>query len=206
MTPTPAKPPVNFYFVRHGETEWSRDGRHTSRTDIALTAKGEAQAAALSPWLAAVTFSHVLCSPRLRARRTCELAGLGASPQIEPDLTEWDYGQYEGERSHDIREIVTGWTLFRDGAPGGEAPWQVHERADRLIARLITLEGNVALVSHGQFGSALAARWIGLEVIEGRHFALATASLGILGFSPDHPEVRAMTLWNAVPAMLSPRP
>jgi probable phosphoglycerate mutase len=203
MTSATEKSPLTLFFIRHGETAWSKDGRHTSRTDIPLTPTGEAQAAALAPWLAKTAFSHVLSSPRQRARRTCDLAGLGAKVEIEPDLTEWDYGLYEGERSHDIRETAAGWALFRDGAPGGEAPWQVHERADRLIARLCALEGDVALFSHGQFGSALAARWIGLEVIEGRHFALATASLGILGFSPDHPEVRAMVLWNAVPAMLS---
>jgi probable phosphoglycerate mutase len=204
MAPAPAKPPVTLYFIRHGETAWSRDGRHTGRTDIALTPRGEAQAAALAPWLSRVAFAHVLCSPSQRARRTCELAGLAMTPRIEPDLAEWDYGIYEGERSHDIRETATGWAVFLDGAPGGEAPWQIHDRADRLIARLLALEGPVALFSHGQFGSALAARWIGLEVVEGRHFALSTASLGILGFSPDHPEVRAVTLWNAVPAMLSP--
>jgi probable phosphoglycerate mutase len=204
MVPIPAKSPLRLYYIRHGETAWSRDGRHTSTTDIDLTATGEAQAIALAPWLARVAFSRVLCSPRLRARRTCELAGLGADVEIEPDLVEWDYGTYEGERSADIRETAAGWAVFRDGAPGGEAPWQIHARADRLIARLAAMEGSIALFSHGQFGSALAARWIGLEVIEGRHMALSTASMGILGFSPDHPEVRAVTLWNAVPAMLAP--
>ena len=192
--------PLRVYLVRHGQTEWSMSGQHTGRTDIALTAQGEAEARELAPWLDKIAFRHVLCSPLRRARRTCELAGLGSQADIEPDLAEWNYGDYEGRRSPDIRKDRPGWNAFRDGCPGGEMPDQIAARADRLIARLHAMEGNVALFSHGEFLLALAARWIGLPVIEGQHFLLGTASLGILGCNPAHPEVPVIALWNAPPA------
>jgi broad specificity phosphatase PhoE len=191
--------PMRLYLIRHGETEWSLSGRHTGRTDLPLTARGEDEARELAQRLRDITFAHVLTSPRQRARQTCELAGLGAVAEIEEDLAEWDYGDYEGQRSVDIREGRLDWNVFRDGCPGGETPAQVSDRADRLITRLLALHGNVALFSHGQFGSVLAARWVGLPLVEGQHFPLGTASLSILDHEPDHPEVRVITLWNAAP-------
>jgi len=142
----------------------------------------------------------VLTSPRQRARRTCGLAGLGSEAEIEPDLAEWDYGEYEGQRSSDIRKARPGWMVFRDGCPGGEAPAQVTDRADRVISRLDAMQGNVAVFSHGQFSCVLAARWIGLMIIEARHFLLGPASLSVLGYNPDHPETAVIALWNSVPA------
>ncbi len=192
-----------LYLVRHGETAWSISGQHTGRTDIPLTAKGEDEARRLIPWIAPVQFARVFASPRQRAQRTCELAGLGHLAEPEPDLAEWDYGDYEGKLSSDIRTGRPNWNIFRDGCPGGELPEDVSSRADRLIARLGTMAGNIALFSHGQFGMALVARWIGLPVSEGQHFPLGTASLNILGHDLHHPEVRVVTLWNATPALLS---
>lgn len=192
-----------LHFIRHGETAWSLSGQHTGRTDIALTAHGEAQSRALGPALRLLKFARVLASPRQRARRTCELAGLGAAAEIEPDLAEWDYGDYEGLRTTDIRKARPGWNIFADGCPGGETPQQVSTRADRLIASLAALNGDTALFSHGQFGCVLAARWIGLPVIEGQHFSLSPATLSILGNNPTHPEVRIIALWNAAPVSIS---
>ncbi|WP_020176886.1 histidine phosphatase family protein [Methyloferula stellata] len=188
--------PLRLYLIRHGETLWSLSGQHTGRTEIPLTAHGEEMARGLGQRLQGIAFTHVLSSPRLRARKTCELAGLG-QPDGEPDLAEWDYGDYEGKRSMDIRKERPGWTIFRDGAPNGETPQQVSDRADRLIARLIALDGNVALFSHGHFGCALATRWIGLPIIEAQHFQLDPASLSLLGNAPSRPEVRVIALWNA---------
>ena len=191
---------LSLYLVRHGKTAWSLSGQHTGSTDLALTADGEDEARALIPWLTHVQFGLVLSSPLQRARRTCDLVGLGRQAEIEPDLAEWDYGDYEGKLSSDIRQQRPGWNVFRDGCPRGEMPAQVCERADRLIARLCTMNGNVALFSHGHFGLALAARWIGLPMVEAQHFSIDTASIGILGYNPAHPEVRVVTLWNATPA------
>jgi probable phosphoglycerate mutase len=190
---------LQLYYIRHGETEWSLSSRHTGRSDIPLTANGEAQAQALSAYLRGVKFTRVLSSPRQRARRTCELAGLGSVAEIDSDLAEWDYGDYEGQRSVDICRSRPGWNVFRDGCPGGESPALVSERADRFIARICSLEGNIALFAHGQFGSALAARWIGLPVSEGQHFVLGAASLSILAHEPGHPNVPVIALWNATP-------
>jgi probable phosphoglycerate mutase len=194
---------LSLYLVRHGQTAWSLSGQHTGRTDIPLTPRGEDEARELVPWLSHVGFSRVFTSPRQRARRTCALAGLGPQAEIEPDLAEWDYGDYEGKLSLDIREQRSDWNVFRDGCPGGEMPAQISARADRLIAHLGTMVGNVALFSHGQFGLALATRWIGLPVAEGQHLILGTASLNILGHNPVHPEVRVIALWNARPASLA---
>jgi len=191
---------LQLYLIRHGETEWSLSGQHTGRSDIPLTAHGEDEARALAPCLRGISFSDVLTSPRQRAHRTCELAGLGSTAKVEPDLAEWDYGDYEGQRSADVREARPGWMVFRDGCPGGETPAQVVGRADRVIARLSGLHGNVAVFSHGQFSCVLAARWIGLPIIEARHFSLGPASLSVLGYNPDHPETAVIALWNAGPA------
>ncbi len=197
---------LQLYFVRHGGTEWSQSGQHTGRTDIPLTVRGEDEARALRPLLDAVTFARVLTSPMQRARQTCELAGLGPAAEIVPDLSEWDYGAYEGQRSVDIRKERPGWNVFRDGCPGGEMPAQLSDRADRLIARLLALDGNVALFSHGHFGCVLAARWIGVPTVKGQHFALGPASVSILGHEPNHPTVRVIALWNATPARVTPPP
>ncbi len=188
--------PLRFYLIRHGETEWSLSGQHTGRTDLALTPHGESQARALAPTLRAISFDHVLTSPARRAHRTCELAGLGGSAEVEPDLAEWDYGEYEGRTSRDIRQDRPGWNVFRDGCPGGESVEAVTLRADRLIARGAAFHGNVALFSSGQFGCSLAARWIGLPVLQAQHFQLGTASLSILGFNPSHPGLRVIAQWN----------
>jgi broad specificity phosphatase PhoE len=200
VTPTSQRL-LRMYLVRHGQTEWSVSGQHTGSTDIALTAHGEDEARALTPWLNQVRFGLVMTSPLQRARRTCELAGLGRQAEIEPDLAEWDYGDYEGRRTADIHQGRPDWNVFRDGCPHGEMPAQVGDRADRLIARLCTLQGNIALFSHGEFGLALAARWIGLPMVEAQHFTIGTASVGILGYNPAHPNVRVIMLWNATPTM-----
>ncbi len=193
-----------LYFVRHGETEWSRTGQHTGKTDIPLTAHGEAEARALAAWLRQIPLTAVLTSPRQRARSTCGLAGLGERAEIEPGLAEWDYGDYEGLRSEEIRQQRPGWTVFRDGCPNGETPGAISNRADLLIARLLAMTGNIALFSHAHFGAVLAARWIGLPVIEAQHLLLGPASLSILGANPSHPEVRVISLWNARPDDLPP--
>jgi broad specificity phosphatase PhoE len=194
---------ARLYFIRHGETAWSLSGQHTGRTDISLTEQGEKDARKLAERLHAVKFSRVFTSPLQRARRTCELAGLDEVAEIEPDVTEWDYGDYEGQFSSDTRKKRPDWNLFRDGAPGGESPAQATERADRLVARIRTLEGNVAIFSHGQFGRALAVRWIGLPVDQAQHFVLSTASLSILGYEHNLAKNSAILLWNAVASGLS---
>ena len=186
-----------LYLIRHGETEWSLSNQHTGRTDIPLTARGEERARELGQRLRNIQFGRVLTSPRQRARRTCELAGLDAEAEIEPDLTEWDYGDYEGQRSADIRIQRPDWNLFRDGCPRGETPAQISDRADRLIARLRVLDGKVALFSHGHFGRVLAARWIGLPVGEAQRFLLETASLSILDHEHNYVELPVIALWNA---------
>ncbi len=193
-----------IYLVRHGETEWSLSGQHTGRTDLPLTPHGEEQARAVAHQLRDITFARVLTSPRLRARQTCELAGLGAAAEIQPDLSEWDYGAYEGQTSADIHQTRPDWDLFRDGCPQGEQPQQVADRADRLIASLGAPDGNIALFCHGHIGCVLAVRWVGLAVVEGRHFPLATASLSILGHSSSHPELRVISLLNGTAR--APRP
>ncbi len=188
---------LRLYLIRHGETEWSLSGQHTGRTDVALTSHGEAQARALQPLLDRTRFNTVLTSPAARARRTCELAGPGLpAPAIEPDLAEWDYGRCEGRTSADIRLDRPGWNCYRDGCPGGESAGDVSARADRLLARLRRLHGNVALFSHGEFGCSLGARWIGLPVLQGEHLLLGTASLSILGFNPSHPGLHVIVQWN----------
>lgn len=189
--------------IRHGETTWSLSGQHTGKTDLDLTAHGEDQARSLAPTLQAMGFTQVLVSPRLRARRTCELAGLGGRAEVEPDLAEWDYGQHEGRRSVDIRQDDPDWDIWRDGCPGGESPADISERADRLIERLAGMGGTVALFSHGQFGVALATRWIELPLIEGQHFTLHPASVSLLGTNPHHADRRVIDLWNGCPAAAS---
>jgi len=187
-----------IYLIRHGETEWSLSGQHTGSTDIPLIARGEDAARNLGLRLREIPFARVLTSPRLRARRTCELAGLGPVAEIEPDLAEWDYGDYEGLLSAEILKGRPDWNIYRDGCPNGESPGQISARADRLIVRLRGLVGNVALFSHGHFGRVLAARWIGLPLGEAQRFQLDTASLGILSYERDRVESPVIALWNAM--------
>jgi probable phosphoglycerate mutase len=188
---------LRLFLVRHGETAWSLSGQHTGSTDIALTAHGESQARGLARRLRAIAFAQVFSSPLRRARQTCELAGFGGAAQMEPDLVEWDYGDYEGKRSADIQRDRPGWNVWHDGCPHGDSPAHICARADRLLGHLRALSGNVALFSHGQFGAALAARWIGLAVGEAQHLALHPASLSILEYESGHPTVPVIALWNA---------
>ena len=183
------------YLARHGETAWTLTRQHTGRTDIPLTPRGEQNARSLAPRLKGVAFARVLVSPLLRARRTCELAGFGDHAELDPALQEWDYGQYEGRRTTDIRQERPDWFLFRDGCPGGESVEVVGVRADHVIARLRTIDGNILVFSHGHFLRVLAARWLGLPAGDARHFVLSTAALSILGYehTRDEPAIR---LWN----------
>jgi probable phosphoglycerate mutase len=184
------------FLARHGETEWSASGRHTGRTDLPLTAQGERAARLLAPRLERVGFGRVFTSPRLRARRTAELAGFGAAATIDPDLAEWDYGADEGRRTVEIQAERPGWNLFRDGCSGGESPADVSARADRVVARLRALaEARILLFGHGHFSRALAARWLGFPIESAAHLSLSTASLSTLGYERSL-EMPALRLWN----------
>jgi len=190
-----------LFLIRHGQTEWSLSGRHTGSTDLPLTGEGERRAILLRAALAPIRFDRVLTSPRLRARRTCTLAGLDGHAEIEPDLHEWNYGAYEGLTTAEIRTRQAGWDVFDFGCPQGESVAQASDRADRLLARIGAMDGTVALFSHAHFLRVLAVRWIGLPVAAGRHFELDTASLGVLGHEhPDSP-VRTLIVWNAGPCL-----
>ncbi|HZT65963.1 MAG TPA: histidine phosphatase family protein [Acidimicrobiales bacterium] len=182
-----------IWLARHGETEWSASGRHTSRTDVDLTAAGRRQAAALGQRLASRSFALVLVSPRLRARRTCELAGLGSVAEVDPDLAEWDYGDYEGRTTAEIHRDDPGWSLWDGGAPGGETPDEVAARADRVLARASAATGDVLVFAHGHLLRVLAARWVGETAGFGRHLRLSTASLSRLDHEHGTP---AIGLWN----------
>jgi broad specificity phosphatase PhoE len=188
--------PLRLYLVRHGETEWSLSSKHTSQSDIPLTDQGEWDALKLGDQLRSTLFTRVFTSPTQRAQQTCALARVVPTAELEPDLAEWDYGDYEGQTTLDIRKARPNWNLFRDGCPEGESPDQVSIRADRFIARLRKLDGNIALFTHSHFGSVLATRWIGLPVIEGQHFLIGTTSLSILEYETSHPEVPVIALWN----------
>jgi broad specificity phosphatase PhoE len=187
--------------VRHGETEWSLNGRHTGLSDIPLTENGRLVAAQWRPILARKTFELVLTSPLQRARVTCELAGLGDRSVVDRDLMEWDYGAYEGLTPQQIRAGRPGWLIFRDGCPGGETPEQVGARVDRVIAKARAATGDVALFAHGHLLRVLAARWIGLEAQGGIHFLLDTATACVLSSYHGTPAIRR---WNA-PLTVEPR-
>jgi broad specificity phosphatase PhoE len=184
---------VNVFAIRHGETAWSLSGQHTGTTDLPLTDNGRRLAERMRPVLAAKTFNLVLCSPMRRARETCELAGLGGGAVVEPDLVEWNYGEYEGLTPKQIHEVAPGWLIFRDGCPGGETPEQIGARADRVIARSRAVDGNIALFAHGHVLRVFAARWIGLPPSGGQHFLLNTGTLCVLGYYREIPAVR---VWN----------
>ncbi|HET8923556.1 MAG TPA: histidine phosphatase family protein [Candidatus Acidoferrum sp.] len=185
-----------LYVARHGETAWSLSCQHTGLTDLPLTPNGERNARRLGERLKGMTFAKVFTSPLQRATRTCELAGFGAVAETDPDLVEWNYGQYEGRRSAEILAERPDWQLFRDGCPGGESSAQVGERADRVVQRVRTVPGNVLLFSSGHFIRVLAARWLALGPgSAGRYFLLTTASLSALGYEHklSQPVIR---LWN----------
>ncbi|HVJ82453.1 MAG TPA: histidine phosphatase family protein [Planctomycetia bacterium] len=184
------------HLARHGETEWSLSGRHTGLTDLPLTERGEQNARRLGERLRGIAFTRVFTSPLQRARRTCELAGFGSVAEVDGDLVEWDYGEYEGLKGAEIRKRRPDWDVFRDGGPGGESAATVAARADRVIAKVRVLEGDVLLFSSGHFLRTLATRWVGLEPAElGARLLLGTASLSALGF--DRMESRpVIRLWN----------
>jgi probable phosphoglycerate mutase len=186
-------PLTTVYLARHGETAWSLSGQHTGLTDIPLTERGESNARRLGQRLRGLSFSHVLTSPLQRARRTCELAGFAAV--VDPDLVEWNYGHYEGLTSAEIHAKRPDWKLFRDGCPGGESVAAVGARADRVVARLRALHGDVLVFSSGHFLRVLAARWCDLAAEEGRHLYLTTAALSILGYEHDLTDP-VLRLWN----------
>ena len=181
--------------VRHGETEWSRSGRHTGRTDLPLTESGKAEARALRSRLAGIAFSRVISSPLQRAVRTAELAGF--SPVTDADLVEWDYGDFEGLTSAEIRKTHPAWDLFRDGCPGGESVAAMAERTDRAAERLKALDGNVLVFAHGHLLRVLAARWIGQPVAFARSLLLSTGSVSRLGFGHNTIDEPAISLWNS---------
>ena len=185
----------SIYLARHGETAWSLTGQHTGVTDLPLTERGEQNAQSLAGRLRGITFVQVFTSPLRRARRTCELAGFGAVAELDPDLVERNYGEYEGVRTADILAKRPKWQLFRDGCPGGESPAQIGSRADRVVARLRPIAGNVLLFSSGHFLRVLTARWLGVEPGAGRYFVLSTASLSALGYEHDATE-SVIRLWN----------
>jgi probable phosphoglycerate mutase len=186
-----------IHVIRHGETAWTESRQHTGMTDIPLTERGEHQARRFGVHLGGRAFAHVFTSPLQRAKRTCELAGFGATAKIDPDLVEWNYGDYEGLRTAEILKRRPGWQLFRDGCPNGESVKEVGNRADRVIARLRTLEGDALLFSSGHFLRVFAARWLGLNASCGRLFLLSTTTLSILGYEHDKGEP-VIRLWNDV--------
>ena len=183
------------YLARHAETAWSLSGQHTGLTDLPLTESGELHAQRLGATLSRLTFAKVFTSPLLRALRTCELAGFASRVEILPDLVEWDYGEYEGLRTAEIRSRRPGWDIFRDGAPGGESPSQVAARADHVIKRVRAVSGNVLLFSSGHFLRMLATRWVGIDASFGKSLMLSTASVSALGYDHNLQEP-VIRLWN----------
>jgi probable phosphoglycerate mutase len=184
---------VKVFAIRHGETAWSLNGRHTGTTDLPLTDNGRRLAELVRPSLAKMSFALVLVSPMRRARETCDLAGLGRMAVVDDALMEWNYGAYEGLTSDEIKAKSPGWMIFRDGCPGGETPGEVGGRADRVIARALAAGGNVALFAHGHILRVVAARWIGFSAAAGRHFLLDTGKLSVLSHYQDSPAVES---WN----------
>ena len=186
-------PSQQVYLIRHGETKWSLSGQHTGITDIPLTENGRKVAKLLAPVLAKERFTLVLTSPLTRARTTCELAGLGSDAEIDRDLMEWNYGEYEGLTAEQIHAKAPGWMIFADGCPAGETPEQVGDRVDRVIARARAVQGHVALFAHGHLFRVFAARWLGLPAAAGGDFLVDTATLKILRYYHGIPGVKG---WN----------
>ena len=186
-----------IHVIRHGETAWTESRQHTGLTDIPLTARGEHQARRFGEHLRGRTYAHVLTSPLQRARRTCELAGFIDTAQIDPDLVEWNYGDYEGLTREQILNQCPGWKLFRDGCPNGESVAEVGTRADGIIGRLRALDGDVLVFSSGHFMRVFAARWLGIDASCGGFFLLSTTTLSVLGYDHDKTEP-VIRLWNDV--------
>lgn len=184
--------PNELWLVRHGETAWSLSGQHTSRTDLALTSEGEKRASELAKVLQGKKFALVLTSPMKRARETARLAGF--TPEVDQNLREWDYGEYEGLTTAQIQEIDPGWTIWTKTPEGGETGDQVAARADRIVERVMSAQGNTAVFGHGHMLRVLAARWLAMEASGGRYFALSTASVSVLG---EERENRVVKLWNS---------
>src|SRR6516164_5017343 len=183
------------YLARHGETAWSLSGQHTGLTDLPLTERGERNARSLGDRLRGMSFARVFASPLQRARKTCELSGFGSKAEIDRDLVEWNYGEYEGRTSADILKQRPDWRIFRDGCPGGESPAQVGSRADRVISRVRAIQGDVLLFSSAHFLRVFAARWLGLDPAAGRYLFLSTASLSALGYEHNLTEP-VIRLWD----------
>jgi broad specificity phosphatase PhoE len=183
------------YLARHGETAWTLSGQHTGLTDLPLTERGERNAQRLQERLRGFTFGKVFTSPLQRAKRTCELAGFGSLAEIDRDLLEWNYGEYEGRLTTDIHKERPDWQLFRDGCPGGESPHDVAARADRVVQRVRAVKGDVLLFSSGHFLRVLAARWLGLDATFGKYFVLSTASVSALGYEHNRSEP-VIRLWD----------
>jgi broad specificity phosphatase PhoE len=186
-----------LFLIRHGDTDWTDSRKHTGRTDIPLNAHGEQHARLLGERLKGESFARVFVSPLVRVRRTCEIAGFAAHAQVNPDLVEWDYGEYEGRLSVEVERERPGWTLYQDGAPHGESPEQVATRADRFVELVRPIEGDVAAFSSGQIIRMIAARWLGMPPLAARYFYTATASVGILGYEHNraHPVI---LLWDDI--------
>jgi broad specificity phosphatase PhoE len=185
---------MEIVVVRHSETEWSLAGRHTSHTDLPLTEAGRRRAVALAPELSQRSFLLVLTSPLRRARATCELAGFGAMAEVFDDLREWDYGEYEGLTTPEIRERNPGWNLWRDGCPGGETPDRVARRADHALERLRSVDGDALAFAHGHILRVIGARWAGMEPAAGGRFALRAGAVSVLGWER---ETQVLQRWNA---------
>jgi broad specificity phosphatase PhoE len=183
------------YLARHGETAWTVTGQHTGLTDLPLTERGERNALRLGKRLAGLVFAKVFTSPLQRAVRTCDLAGFGAAAEVDPDLVEWNYGDYEGVRTAEIHAIRPDWQLFRDGGPNGESPEQIGARADRVVRRVHAVKGNVLIFSSGHFLRVFAARWLGLEPAAGKFLMLDVASLSALSYEHDLSQP-AIRFWN----------
>jgi broad specificity phosphatase PhoE len=193
--PMPSSLP-RIVLVRHGETDWAREGRHTGLTDVPLNSRGEEAARLVGRRLSENVFGQVWSSPRQRAVRTAELSGRGEGLRVDPDLQEWNYGRFEGLRTPEIRAQWANWMVFRDGAPEGECPDEVSARADRVVSRLREAATDVLVFSHGHFLRALAARWLGLPLVSGAHFILAPAALSILGYEHGNRAEPALIRWN----------
>jgi probable phosphoglycerate mutase len=189
-----------LYLARHGDTAWTDTSRHTGRTDVPLNERGEEHARQLGQRLRGFAFVQVVTSPLARASRTCALAGFGDGAVVDPDLVEWDYGRYEGRTTSEILKERAGWELFRDGCPGGESPGDVAARADRFLARVHDLDGDVLAFSSGHTIRMIAARWLGLPPVTGRVFFCRPASVGVLGFEHDRHDQPILNLWNYISA------